>query len=197
MESVVTTIDLIRHGEPLGGVRIRGSKDDPLSDTGWRQMWQAVGRSAPWELIVASPLIRCAEFARRLGQRLGIPVIEEPDFREIGFGIWEGSDPKKLYADNPQAIGNFWADPLAHPPGGEPLTEFESRVVRAFQAAIETHQGKHLLMVAHGGVIRMAIAHVLGMPPANIFRMEVPYAALSRIRVEEGIARLSFHCGTL
>ena len=77
------------------------------------------------------------------------------------------------------------------------MTEFESRVVRAFQAAIETHQGKHLLMVAHGGVIRMAIAHVLGMPPANIFRMEVPYAALSRIRVEEGIARLSFHCGTL
>ena len=41
-----TTIDLLRHGEPLGGGRYRGQMDDALSEKGWQQMWQAVaGRS--------------------------------------------------------------------------------------------------------------------------------------------------------
>ena len=35
----VTTIDLIRHGEPVGGRRYRGGRmDDPLSEKGWAQM---------------------------------------------------------------------------------------------------------------------------------------------------------------
>ncbi|MHB1590203.1 MAG: histidine phosphatase family protein [Sulfuricella sp.] len=38
-----TTIDLIRHGEPVGGRRYRGRTDDPLSEKGWNQMWTAVG----------------------------------------------------------------------------------------------------------------------------------------------------------
>ena len=38
-----TTIDLIRHGEPVGGRKYRGQTDDPLSEKGWAQMWAAVG----------------------------------------------------------------------------------------------------------------------------------------------------------
>ena len=34
-----TVIDLIRHGEPVGGRRYRGHIDDPLSERGWQQMW--------------------------------------------------------------------------------------------------------------------------------------------------------------
>ena len=37
-----TLIDMIRHGEPVGGRRYRGQIDDPLSEKGWRQMWAAV-----------------------------------------------------------------------------------------------------------------------------------------------------------
>ena len=33
-EEAVTTVDLLRHGEPEGGVRYRGSRDDPLNETG-------------------------------------------------------------------------------------------------------------------------------------------------------------------
>ena len=34
--SPATTIDLIRHGQPLGGDRFRGQLDDPLSEAGWQ-----------------------------------------------------------------------------------------------------------------------------------------------------------------
>ena len=75
-----TVIDLIRHGEPEGGVRIRGSRDDPLSDIGWSQMWSAVGQAKPWHEIVSSPLSRCAAFARELGSPLELSVHEEHRF---------------------------------------------------------------------------------------------------------------------
>jgi len=196
MEESTQTIDLLRHGEPEGGVLIRGWRDDPLTETGWRQMRSTVGDAAPWQRIVTSPLTRCAGFADELAARLGIPVTREERLRELGFGDWEGVDPARLYRDDPQAVADFWDDPTAHPPpGGEPFGQFQARVVDGLDSVRERYQGQHVLLVIHGGVIRMLLAHVLGMPAANLFRMEVPYAAASRIRVENGIPRLSFHCG--
>ncbi len=190
------TIDTLRHGEPEGGLRIRGWRDDPLSETGWSQMWAAVEGNRPWHAIVTSPLSRCAGFARKLAAEQGVPLYEEPRLREIGFGEWEGMDPAVLYREQPEAVSNFWADPTTHPPpGGESFEAFQQRVTAAFASLHQERQEEHLLVVAHGGVIRMLISHILGMPPANMFRMEVPYAAASRIRVEDGMARLSFHGG--
>ncbi len=197
MQHDLTVIDLIRHGEPVGGVLIRGQKDDPLSEAGWRQMRKAVDGQRPWQRIIASPLLRCADFAYELGEKLNIPVTLETALREIGFGEWEGVDPATLYRNCPEAIDRFWADPVANPPpGGEPFTRFQARVSGALDAIISHYTGKHLLVVAHGGVIRLIIAQVLGMPASNIFRMDVPYAAVSRIVVEQGRARLSFHGGS-
>lgn len=198
MQREVTVIDLIRHGEPVGGVLIRGHRDDPLSETGWKQMWTAVEGVRPWQHIVASPLLRCANFARELGLEQNIPITLETRLVEIGFGEWEGIDPARLYRHCPEAINNFWTDPATNPPpGGEPFTRFQARVSQALDRIISDYAGTHILVVSHGGVIRMIIAQVLGMPSSNIFRMEVPYAAVSRIVVEQGIARLSFHCGSL
>ncbi|MEW6253578.1 MAG: histidine phosphatase family protein, partial [Planctomycetota bacterium] len=61
-----TLIDLMRHGEPVGGRRYRGQVDDPLSEKGWAQMRAAVGEAAPWHHVVSSPLLRCREFAETL-----------------------------------------------------------------------------------------------------------------------------------
>src|SRR3569833_5018 len=88
-----TVVELLRHGEPVGGTRIRGQSDDPLSERGWQQMWQAAGEAAPWQAIITSPLLRCAAFARALAERHGLPVQVEPRFKEIGFGAWEGHTP--------------------------------------------------------------------------------------------------------
>ena len=198
LKKELSVIDLLRHGEPEGGVLIRGQRDDPLSETGWRQMRAAVDGECRWQQIITSPLLRCADFAFELGSQLDIPVTLEARLSEIGFGEWEGLDPAVLYRDCPQAIDGFWTDPAANPPpGGEPFIRFQSRVGEAMQLMLHDYASQHLLVVAHGGVIRMLIAQVLGMPTSNIFRMEVPYAAVSRIVVEQGRARLGFHCGRL
>ena len=64
--NTLTTIDLIRHGEPVGGSKYRGQTDDPLSEKGWEQMRAAVGDHRPWEAILTSPLARCRAFAEKL-----------------------------------------------------------------------------------------------------------------------------------
>lgn len=194
----VTTVDLIRHGEPRGGMLIRGWRDDPLSEQGWSQMRQAVAELRPWDRIVSSPLKRCQEFARQLEQELQIPLQVDERFREIGFGEWEGKDPKLLYQEAPEAVSNFWKNPVDHPPpAGEPMVQFQSRVESAWQDLQIHHQGQHVLLVAHGGVNRMVIGKVLGIPLSHLFRMEIPYAAISRVAIERGTPRLVFHCAPL
>ena len=83
--SQATTIDLLRHGTPVGGRRYRGQIDDPLSEEGWAEMWAAVNGARPWRQIVCSPLSRCRQFAEALGDRLALPVAEDPRLREVGF----------------------------------------------------------------------------------------------------------------
>ena len=96
-----TEIELLRHGEPLGGRRYRGKLDDALSEKGWQQMWDAVGRRGDWEQIVTSPLQRCRAFALALGERHGLPVAVDARFAEVGFGSWEGRTRQELEAQAP------------------------------------------------------------------------------------------------
>ncbi len=195
-----TLIDLIRHGEPLGGRRYRGQIDDPLSEKGWRQMREAIGDSHPWQHIVSSPLLRCAEFAHELAERWGIPYDEDPRFMEFAFGEWEGKTSQQLTADDPLRLLKFRLDPiLHHPAGAEPLDLFASRIAAAWRDVLGLHQGKQVLLLAHAGVIRMILAQVLGMPLVNMYRIEVGNASISRIRVEpnEVLSTLVFHGGRL
>ncbi|MDX1655209.1 MAG: alpha-ribazole phosphatase family protein [Candidatus Competibacteraceae bacterium] len=200
--SETTTIDLLRHGEPVGGRKFRGLVDDPLSEAGWRHMRQAVGDHHPWNRLITSPLSRCAAFSRELARRHGIPLEIEPRFRELSFGDWDGHLVADIDANDPQALGRFWCDPLNHaPPGGESLAAFDTRVTVAWEELVEQQAGGHLLVVCHGGIIRVVLGHILEMPLARLWRLAVPYASLSRVRYYGGGDRASpqllFHAGTL
>ena len=188
---------MIRHGEPVGGRRYRGQVDDPLSEKGWQQMWTAVGDRAPWRHIVTSPLSRCREFAVALGTRHGIPVTDDPRLTEIGFGVWEGRTPDELRRDDPDILTRFFNDPVAHrPAGAEPLDQFVGRVREAWYELLDNHAGKHLLLVAHAGVIRAVISLVLEIPASNMFRIKVANAGISRIRIDPALPpTLVFHHG--
>ncbi|PWV64461.1 histidine phosphatase family protein [Plasticicumulans acidivorans] len=179
-----TTIDLIRHGEPRGGRLFRGSQDDPLSATGWAQMRTAVAHHCPWQRIVSSPLLRCAEFATELAERHRLPLEIDHGFRELGFGDWEGLSAEQVEAGYPGALATFWREPESYtPPGAEAVVEFDARVAEAWQGLLKRHAGQHVLLVCHGGVIRMCVRQVLGLPSGHIWRMDVPYAGVSRVRV--------------
>ncbi len=199
---ITTTVDLLRHGEPVGGSKYRGQIDDPLSERGWRQLRTAVGDHCPWDLVISSPLSRCHDFARELTQRHGLPLEVDAGFMEIGFGEWEGYTADELLQRDPEILMRFWSDPEQHtPPGAERLTDFRKRIVTAWEQAITTHAGKHILIIGHAGMMRMILLHVLAIPMANLFRIKVPNAGISRICIDnngaQSLPRLLFHAGQL
>ncbi len=178
----MTILDFIRHGEPEGGRLYRGAAiDDPLSEKGWEQMWRAVGESRAWDQLVSSPLQRCHAFALTLGEKHGLPVSVEQDFREVGFGSWEGRSPVDIQQQDPEEYAAFYADPVNNrPPGAEDLLDFGRRVAGAMERTASAHTGKRVLVVAHAGVIRAALGHVLQAPPAAWYRAKVNNAGMSR-----------------
>jgi alpha-ribazole phosphatase len=198
----VTTLDLIRHGEPVGGRRYRGQTDDPLSEKGWAQMREAVGNHCPWHSVISSSLSRCAEFARELAERHQLPLEIDARLVELGFGDWEGRTSEELTATDPEILNRFRRDPVGHaPPGAEPLTIFRDRIISAWDNLLLRHNERHVLVVAHAGVIRMIVAHVLNVPLKHLFRLQVPNAGITRIRIEEyggeQFPQLLFHGGVL
>jgi alpha-ribazole phosphatase len=181
-----TQIDLLRHGEPVGGKRYRGQLDDALSEKGWQQMWRSVEGMSDWQQIMTSPLLRCSSFAVALGERLQLPVHVEPRFREVGFGEWEGYTRGELEAFNPGQVARFLQDPVnSRPPGAEPLEDFTGRVQAGFDDLLDRFAGQSVLVVAHAGVIRAIMAYVLEVPPSRMYRIHVANAALSRIRTDK------------
>lgn len=196
--SIVTVVDLLRHGEPAGGIRFRGHTDDPLSETGWAQMRAAAQGEGQWQVVVSSPMLRCAEFAAELAASCGVPLETEARFKEIGFGEWEGRTPEELMQIVPDCLDRLWRDPTGFtPPGGEGLVAFAARVTASWNDTLARHAGKKILLVAHGGVNRVILCHALQIPIQNMFRLDVPFAALSRIRIlgsgVEALPQLVFH----
>jgi alpha-ribazole phosphatase/probable phosphoglycerate mutase len=182
----VTIIDLIRHGEPVGGRRYRGQTDDPLSETGWRQMWAAVGQTAPWDAIVASPLRRCSEFAHALADRHGIAIRLEDRLMEIGFGVWEGYTGEEIRRQDGEALRRFYADPVRNrPEGAEPLEHFVARVLSAWNEIVTECEGGHVLVVCHAGVMRAVVAHLLEIELVAAYRIRVDNAAVVRTLLTE------------
>lgn len=181
----MTTLDFLRHGEPVGGKKYRGQTDDPLSEKGWAQMRAATDGEQPWTAIVSSPLSRCKDFADWLSEMRGLPMQLDARLAEVGFGVWEGKTAEQLKLLEPDCIANFKRDPVANrPQGAEALEDFYARVVAAFEDMQQLYAGRHVLVVAHAGVIRMAICHALGLPPAQAYRINVSSAGMARIRIE-------------
>jgi alpha-ribazole phosphatase len=171
-------VHLLRHGEPQGGARHWGGTDVALSSKGWEQMRAAVvGRS--WDLIVSSPLRRCAAFAAALARELRARCRMDVDLREMSFGTWEGRSAGELMQTDPERLRLFWSDPSVHtPPGGESLAELRSRVLAAWQGLVTDPHSGRLLIVTHSGPIRLLRATQSCVPLSSLLSIEVPYAAL-------------------
>jgi alpha-ribazole phosphatase len=180
----VTTVDLLRHGACEGGEIYRGRTDVALSEAGWRQMENAVGQAAGWQIVVTSPLARCRAFAEHYADRFALPLRVVSGLREVDFGAWEGRLLQEVWRDDAALVSRYYDDPgVVTPPGGEPTLAAQERILAAWQLLMQQHAGSHLLLVIHGGVIRLLLSHLLAMPLSAISRLHIPYASMCRIRV--------------
>lgn len=179
-----SSISLLRHGETTGGACFRGSIDDPLNQTGWDQMWSAVG-ARRWDHIISSPLIRCADFAYSLAAKHSIFIENDERIKEMHFGTWEGRTAVQLMDTEPDALSAFWNNPLQNtPPQAERLLDFQARVLSAWHDVIAQHRGQHTLLVTHGGVIRVILCHLQKHPVQRLLELEVKHASLKQINTE-------------
>ncbi|MFJ2678319.1 alpha-ribazole phosphatase family protein [Pseudomonas sivasensis] len=181
---MILHLDLLRHGETELGGGLRGSLDDALTAKGWEQMRAAVVAQRPWDRLISSPLQRCARFADELAARLKVPVSLEKDLQELHFGAWEGQSAAALMETDAEGLGLFWADPYSFtPPEGEPVREFSERVLSAVSRLHQAYAGERVLLVSHGGVMRLLLAQARGLPREQLLNVEVGHGGLFSLQV--------------
>lgn len=191
-----TFVDIMRHGEPEGGSVLRGHIDHELTQKGW---WQAQSRvsgviaaeskdSPAWDVIVSSPLNRCLAFANKIAaQGIAVNNVVQVDdaWRELHYGDWEGISHQRIWQEQSELMEKMWQAPLEFcAPNGEAVKDFSQRIEQAWETLLKAHQGKRILLVCHGGVMRVLLQQLLLMAPEGMNRFAIPYAAMSRFRVD-------------
>lgn len=192
----------MRHGETTLGNCYCGTSDVLLNDTGWQQMQSTVLDYSDWDIIITSPLKRCAIFSEEISKKNNIVLEKCNDLKEISFGNWEGRSAKDIMQHEAETLSKFWSDPLNNSaPNGEPLREFQKRIIAAWQKITSKQKNKHVLIVTHAGVIRIILTHILELPIKNLFRIKINHGGISRIEIngeaEDAIPQLLFLNGNL
>jgi uncharacterized phosphatase len=150
-----TVIGLLRHGQTNWNIdfRLQGVTDIPLNETGIAQAriaGQVIAKSAQegnsWDLILSSPLSRARDTAVMVSEALGISGISvEQLLLERSFGEAEGLSHEEWKAKY---------DDTNHVPGGETLEQLDARAWILLQRLLDQHEGKRVLTVSHGALIR-------------------------------------------
>jgi len=163
---------LLRHGTPVGGRMYRGNLfDDPLTEEGWNQMKSSVA-DLSFDTIATSPMKRCSEFADYISKKSKIPYSIIEDFKEVGFGDWQG---KTYYQIGEEIVERFKNDPINNPVNNaENLYDFQSRVIKNYLEILDNLNPQNkLLIIAHAGVIRVIKSYILKLPIEKMFTMNI------------------------
>ena len=138
-------------------------------------------------------MIRCRQTLALLGVDSECRFAES--LKEIDFGSWEGLSFTQVQRDYADEL-NDWVreDEDFGFPGGERIRAFNSRVVTWFDNLL-TNDFNRVLIVAHGGVIRIAISHLLGIETTRAFVFDPMEGRVSMVHVVDGFGRLElFNC---
>lgn len=159
-----------------GGIVGRLDLDADTSDS---SAFSALARRLPaGAVLVDSGLARCRQTAVALAAAGLVPSAREtaPALAEQDFGAWQGKRWDEI--DAPW----FWQAPAsAVPPGGESFAAVVGRVGPVLVDLCRRHAGRDVLLVAHAGSIRAALAIALGISSAAALQFAIQPLSLTRI----------------
>ena len=191
---MITTIYLIRHGKTVGGEekRYKGHLDVPLSEEGIEQVRGLAGylrkindsdaTGARLSAVYCSDLVRALKSAEIIASPFGVSPVRVLQLRERNFGRWEGMSFAEIREQFPAEFDAWANDPVRYSPlEGESTEEVRARVMPVFSALVTKHAGEAIAVVSHGGVTRVILCEVLGIPLRNIFRIEQNFGCLNRV----------------
>jgi probable phosphoglycerate mutase len=164
---------LVRHGQSRWNVagRIQGQsfRAGSLTPTGRAQAEQAasvLADDAPDAVaVVTSDLARAAETAAIVAGRLGLPLEFDRGLREQNLGLMEGRDSVRPDGQT-DVLDELWDEPYWVPPGGESVAAMHDRVHRTLRRLAADRPGAELIVVTHGGPVR--VASVASLPPPGM-----------------------------
>ncbi len=124
--------------------------------------------------------VAIADALRAQGRDIPGPVVRA-DLAEQHFGDWQGMTFSELRALGPD-FDRLWNEPgETRPPGGESFADVLARVAADIDALTRTHAGQDIVVVAHGGSIRAALALALGLDAGNALGFRIDTLSLTRI----------------
>ncbi len=181
-------IFLVRHGETDWHLenRILGRTNKSLNARGFEQGRLVAQRFAGQDLaaLYVSPIQRCRETIAALAQVKGREPVVLDGLMEVDFGEWDGRKSADIMAEDPELLRQW----LMHPssmriPGGENMAEVHGRVVEAMNWILARHDPEQdILVVSHGGPIRMVVCEILGMDIDRMLRLEVDLASVTTLK---------------
>jgi probable phosphomutase (TIGR03848 family) len=187
---------LVRHGQNdwVSKRRLAGwTPGVHLNDKGRKEVEELAKRLKPLSIsaVCSSPLERCMETAIAIARPHDLPVVELEAIGEVRYGKWEGQKIKKLTKKK----RNWYA--LQHYPsrfrfpGGESLRETQQRAVAALEELSRRHEKEMVVAVSHADVIKLVLAHYLGMHIDLFQRLVVSPASVSvLVLASEGPVRV-------
>jgi alpha-ribazole phosphatase len=104
------------------------------------------------------------------------------DIAEQHFGEWQGLANGDLHQSRAGDFHRFWhAPPHEAAPGGESFLAVIERVSRVVHQLVETHTGRDVIAVAHGGTIRAVPALALGLDPEAALGFTMENCSINRV----------------
>ncbi|MGV7220534.1 MAG: histidine phosphatase family protein [Nitrospinales bacterium] len=184
-------IYLIRHGETANAKdhALNGHFDIELSLKGKDQISSVAKalKDSPIRAIYSSDLIRTLDSAKIISQNFELQPICYPELRELSFGKWEGLSLKELNSKYPGEVQKRFANPETfQAEGGETLNQLVERVLPKYEEIIDKHSGEEIVIMSHGGVNRVILGHLLGIPLNNVFRITQENAGINIIQYYNG-----------
>lgn len=186
---------LVRHGETDWNRqgRFQGQIDVPLNENGHQQAQQAADflSTVPLDFAVTSPMLRPKATAEAiLIQQPEITMGEEPNFREISHGTWEGKFEAEIEVAFPGALERWRTEPESvQMPEGENLQQVWDRATTAWDAMVESARAEFRdggktrvgLVVAHDATNKVILSHVVGADAKKFWSFKQGNGAVSVI----------------
>lgn len=183
---------LVRHGETdfnrTGRYQGSGS-DPPLNDAG-RVQSAAVAEALAgqsFDALYTSPQLRARQSAAIIGRRLGLKPMVEPALAELDHGAWEGKTKVEIVAGWADAYAAAEADPAGvRRPDGDSYGDLAARLWPALDRLATVHRGSRILLVTHGGPVRLVLSRALGRPLTERHTFGVDNASIFMVERRRG-----------
>ena len=195
----MTDLLFIRHGETernQAGILL-GWSAGTLTQAGERQARDLAACLAIWPnpvtALYTSPLQRAWATAQPIARALDVPAQPLDSLREMNFGQATGLTLKQVAVLWPDVYARWQRRDDLHFrfPGGERRADFLARVAGAVDAIVDRHPGEQTVaLVAHGGSIRAALAHVLPQPLHTWWKHAFDNGHITWLRVVNTVGEL-------